>query len=348
MQEGQSIQIGAGGTEPIKYDFARFTAIRGVQFPRCPGSRSRRFIRGGSIMRTQRLMASLAGFSLLFVLGACKTQPPLPQQRFDLRGKVVAVNKNEGTVTLAHEAIPGYMAAMTMDYPLKDKWAFDVLKPGQTIRATLVVASDRAWLEGIVVSEEAKPESNSLAPPESARTPLGQEVPDFPLINQDGKRIHLHQYHGKALLLTFIYTRCPLPDYCPLMSKNFARILQEVRSDPALSPSTHLLSISIDPEYDKPAVLRAYGLDCAGNPHPFDHWEFASGTPEQVRKVAEFFGLKYWTEGGQIVHALVTALIGPDGKVIQIYRGNDWQPAQVVSDLRDSTLQGPGLRKTTQ
>jgi protein SCO1/2 len=248
---------------------------------------------------------------------------------------VVAVDSNAGTVTLAHEAIPGYMAAMTMTYPLKDKWAFDVLKPGQTVRATLVVASDRAWLEGIVVAEEAKSESNSLAPPESTRPLLGEEVPDFPLINQDGKRIHLHQYHGQALLLTFIYTRCPLPDYCPLMSKNFAQILAKVRSDPILSPSTHLLSISIDPEYDKPAVLRAYALDCAGNSHPFDHWEFASGTPEQVRKVAEFFGLKYWIEGGQIVHALVTALIGPDGKVIHLYRGNDWQPAQVVRDLRD-------------
>jgi protein SCO1/2 len=272
---------------------------------------------------------------MALALAACQSEKPLPQQRFDLRGKVVAVNKNEGTMTLAHEAIPGYMAAMTMDYPIKDKWAFDVLKPGQTVRATLVVASDRAWLEGIVVREEAKPDSNSLAPPESARTPLGQDVPDFPLVNQDGKRIHLHQYHGKALLLTFIYTRCPLPDYCPLMSKNFAQIMEQVRSDPKLSPSTHLLSISIDPEYDTPAILRAYALDVARNPHPFDHWEFATGTPDQVRKVAEFFGLNYWAESGQTVHALVTALIGSDGKVIQIYRGNDWQPAQVVNDLRD-------------
>jgi protein SCO1/2 len=198
----------------------------------------------------------------------------------------------------------------------------------------LVVASDRAWLEGIVVTEEAKPESNSLVPPESARPLLGVEVPDFPLINQDGKRIHFHQYHGQALLLTFIYTRCPLPDYCPLMSKNFAKILGEVRSDPKLSHSTHLLSVSIDPEYDKPAVLRAYGLEWAGNAHPFDEWDFASGSPEQVRKVAEFFGLKYWTEQGQIVHALVTGLVGPDGKVVKIYRGNDWQPAVVVGDLR--------------
>jgi len=281
------------------------------------------------------LIAALAGFGLLFVLVDCRTQPPLPQQRFDIKGKVLAVNKNEGSVTLAHDAIPGYMAAMTMDYPLKDKWAFDVLKPGQTIAATLVVASDHAWLESIVVSEEARPESNSLAPPEALRNPLGQEVPDFALTNQDGKRIHLRQYRGKALVLTFIYTRCPLPNYCPLISKNCARISRQIRSDPTLSPAARLLSISIDPEYDKPAVLRAYALDVAGDPNPFDHWEFASGTPEQVRKVAEFFGLKYWTEGGQIVHELITALVGPDGRVTTIYRGNDWQPAQIISVLRD-------------
>jgi protein SCO1/2 len=272
---------------------------------------------------------------MILALGACRSEKPLPQQHFDLRGKVVAVDRNEGTVTLAHEAIPGYMAAMIMTYPLKDKWAFDVLKPSQTLRATLVVASDRAWLEGIVLTQEAQPENNSLAPPDSARSALAQEVPDFTLINQDGKRIHLHQYHGKALLLTFIYTRCPLPDYCPRMSKNFAQIMEQVRHDPKLSASTRLLSISIDPEHDTPSVLRAYGLDCAGNGHPFDRWEFATGTPDQVRKVAEFFGLKYWADAGQIVHALVTALIGPEGKVIQIYRGNDWQPAQVMNDLRD-------------
>jgi len=197
------------------------------------------------------------------------------------------------------------------------------------------VASDRAWLEGIVVSEEAKPETTSLAPAESINNPLGKEVPDFTLTNQDGKRIHFHQYHGKALLLTFIYTRCPLPDYCPLMSRNFAQILRQVHGDTGLSANTRLLSVSIDPQYDKPAVLRAYALDVAGNTSPFDQWEFASGTPEQVRKVAEFFGLKFWTDGGQIVHALVTALIGPDGKVAQLYRGNGWQPAQVLGNLRD-------------
>src|SRR5271157_5842073 len=285
-------------------------------------------------MRTRQLIVCLSLLAIASSQTTCHKEKSLPQQRYDLRGKVAAVDANAGTLTVAHQSIPGYMGAMTMSFIVKDQWAFKVLKPGQTVSASLVIEGDHSWLEGLVVTEEGKPGSDSLARPGSARTPLGEIVPDFALINQDGKRIHLHQYHGKALLLTFIYTRCPLPDYCPLMSKNFAQIMARVRSDPKLSPSTHLLSISIDPEFDKPAVLRAYGADCAGNPHPFDHWEFASGTPEQVRKVAEFFGLKYWTEGGQIVHALVTALIGPDGKVMKIYRGNDWQPADVLADLR--------------
>ena len=286
-------------------------------------------------MRTRQLIVCLFSLAIASCLITCHKEQPLPQQRYDLRGKVVAVDANTGTVTVAHQSIPGYMGAMTMSFIVKDRWAFKVLKPGQSISATLVIEGDHSWLEGLVVTEEGKPGSDSLAPPGSARTPLGQEVPDFALINQDGKRIHLHQYHGKAVLLTFIYTRCPLPDYCPLMSRNFVQIAEQLRSDPNLSASTHLLSISIDPEFDTPAVLRAYGRNYAGNLHPFDRWEFATGTPEQVREVAEFFGLRYWTDRGQIVHSLVTALVAPGGKVIQVYRGNDWQPAQVVSDLRN-------------
>jgi protein SCO1/2 len=285
-------------------------------------------------MRAQRFLTWLVSLSLILA-AACRTEKPVPQQRYEVRGKVVAVDQRGGTVTLAHEAIQGYMGAMTMGFVLKDQWAFDVLKPGQRVRATLVVQGENAWLEGIVITEDAPTASTSTAPPEAPPPPSpGAEVPDFQLINQDGKRIHLHRYRGKALLLTFIYTRCPLPDYCPLMSRNFAKILEQLRTDPSLAASTHLLSISIDPEYDKPAVLHSYGLEYAGKSSPFEHWEFAWGTPEQTRKVAEFFGMSYWKEGGQIVHALMTTLIGPDGKVRKLYPGNQWQPAEVLSDLQ--------------
>ncbi len=290
-------------------------------------------------MRVQSLLVWLVGLSLVLAVTACRKEKPVPQQRYEVRGKVVAVDKRGGTVTLAHEAIQGYMGAMTMGFVLRDQWAFDVLKAGQSVRATLVVQGENAWLEGLVVTEEARPESPSPAPPEALRPPpLGAEVPDFQLINQDGKRIHLHQYRGKALLLTFIYTRCPLPDYCPLLSRNFAKIVDQLRSDSPLAASTHLLSISIDPEHDTSAVLRSYGLERVGKfpGDPFERWEFASGNPDQVREVTRFFGVNYWDDRGQIVHALMTALIGPDGKVRKLYRGNQWQPAEVLIDLRNS------------
>jgi len=286
-------------------------------------------------MRTRQLIVCLSLLAIASCLISCHKEMPLPQQRYDLRGKVVAVDADAGTATVAHQSIPGYMGAMTMSFVVKDQWAFKVLKPGQSISATLVIEAGHSWLEGLVVTDGGRPGSDSLASPGAVTSGLGKEAPDFSLVNQDGKQIHLHQYHGKALVLTFIYTRCPLPDYCPLMSRNFAQIAEQLRRDPKLSASTHLLSISIDPEFDTPAVLRAYGRNYVGTLHPFDHWEFATGTPAQVRKVAEFFGLRYWTDRGQIVHSLVTALVAPDGKVVQVYRGNDWQPAQVVSDLRD-------------
>ena len=287
-------------------------------------------------MGARRLGAWLVVLSLVCWLGSCQT-PPSPQKRYEVKGKVVAVSKDDGTVTLTHEAIPGFMVAMTMAYPLKDQWAFGVLKPGQSVQATLVVTADHAWLEGIVVTGEAKPESSSLAQPQALRPPeAGAEVPDFHLYNQDGKTVDLRQYHGKILVLTFIYTRCPLPDYCPLMTRNFAKIRDAVRSDTALAASTRLLSISLDPDYDTPSVLHAYGLESAGKTtrDPFKDWEFACGTPEQVRKLADFFGLSYWNDHGQIVHALVTAVIGPDGKVRKIYPGNEWQPTDVLADVR--------------
>ena len=287
-------------------------------------------------MRVQRLLIGLISLNLIFAGAACRREKPVPQQRYQVRGKVVYVDKRGGMVTLAHEAIQGYMGAMTMGFVLKDQWAFDVLKPGQSVQATLVVEGDNAWLEGIVISEDAKPGATASLPPNAPQPPApGTEVPDFRLINQDGKPIHLHQYRGKALLLTFIYTRCPIPGYCPLMSRNFAKILDGLRNDSSLASSAHLLSISIDPDYDKPAVVRTYAREYTSKSMPFERWEFATGSPEQVRKVANFFGLSYWDERGQIVHSLVTVLIGADGKVRKVYRGNQWQPSEVLSDLRN-------------
>ncbi len=159
-------------------------------------------------------------------------------------------------------------------------------------------------------------------------------MPDFTLVNQNGKTIRLHQFLGKPLLLTFIYTRCPFPDYCVRMSNNFGQVMQQLQKDPKTFNEAQLLSISIDPENDKPAVLRSYGERYVGHVDPhFAHWEFASGSPEQVRQAADFFGLSYNQKDGQIVHGLRTVLIGKNGRVVKVYSGNDWKPDDVAADF---------------
>ena len=168
----------------------------------------------------------------------------------------------------------------------------------------------------------------------------GDQVPDFTLVNQDGKPIRLSQYRGKGLALTFIYTRCPQPDQCTLMSNNFAAIEKELQPQPEVYRKTHLLSISFDPEYDTPKVLRSYGASHTGrySDEGFKHWEFATGTADEVKRIADYFGIKSIKDSStgkeELVHSLRTAVIDPQGKLVKLYRGNEWKPADVAADLK--------------
>jgi protein SCO1 len=269
-------------------------------------------------------------------LWACqKAGKQQPQQRYDLRGKVVSVDKAQRQVTIAHEEIKGYMPAMTMPFTLKDEWAFDVLSPGDEIGAALVVDGSTHRLEEIAISKKSVDQPASAGNAATNEPKPGDEVPNFSFLNQDSKPIKLQQYRGKALLLTFIYTRCPLPDYCDLMSNNFAQVDQELQKTPELLAQTHLISITIDPKYDTPKVMRSYGAAHTGNyaDEKFTHWEFATGQPEEVQRAAKYFGLIYYPEADQIVHGLRTAVITPDGKIFAVYRGNEWKPADALRDL---------------
>ena len=282
-----------------------------------------------------RLLPALALLIACFA-SACRLVDRSNEHRYDLKGKVVSVDKGLRKVTIAHEDIAGYMSAMTMPFALKDDWAFGVLQPGDTVNAELVVDGGHSWLERIVITQEAAAaDPQAVASAGAREAGPGDVVPDFTLVNQDGGRIHFRQYGGKTLLLTFIYTRCPLPDYCPLMSNNFAEIENALRKDPAMLAKTHLVSVTIDPQNDTPQVMRAYGAQFVheGGTEDFSHWEMATGSVDEVKKVAEFFGLRYWQESGQIVHSLRTALIGSDGRVLKVYRGNDWKPEQVLVDM---------------
>ncbi len=257
---------------------------------------------------------------------------------YHLRGKVVSTNPSTGEATLNHEAIPGFMDAMTMPYKLRDPGILGELHPGDTITADVLVSQNPdadVLLDHIVVIAQAKPDYKPMV---FYHVPApGDVVPDFRLRNQDGRAIHLNQFRGETLLITFIYTRCPSPNFCPLVTHNFAVIDRQLASNPALYSKTHLLCVSFDPEHDTPARLRAYGAQYIGSDakNAFAHWDFAVPSKRELFEMAKYFdvGITHG-EGDTITHTLSTTLIGPQGKVVQFYPGNEWTPEQVVADVK--------------
>src|ERR1041385_8241327 len=280
--------------------------------------------------RDQTLFVIVALSSLILFSEQCGGTA----KRYQLQGKIIAIHQSKHQLIVSHSDIPGFMPAMIMPFNLKDPSAVNGLSKGDEIAATLVVKGSESWLENLRVVRKSG--AVALDPRDAEIRTLpheGDVVPDFTLTNQNGKKISLGQYRGKALLLTFIYTRCPLPDYCPLMSSNFAQIDKTLQQEPALLAKTHLLSISFDWQHDTPAVLRSYGAAYTEkySDEKFEHWEFACGSADEVNAIAKFFGLQYEAKSDQIVHLLVTAIISPDGKIARIYSGNDWRPADVLN-----------------
>lgn len=289
------------------------------------------------------LASSLLAF---LVLAGCHSGQKPPAQPgasqnykvYHLRGKVVSTDPAKGEVTLDHEAIPGFMEAMTMPYKLRDPSILGELHPGDVITADVLVSPDPDadyLLDHIVVVAQAKPD---YKPAVSYHVPApGDAVPDFKLLNQDGRPIHLGQFHGKTLLITFIYTRCPSPDFCPRVTRNFAVLEKQLAANPALYARTHLLSVSFDPEHDTPARLQAYGATYIGSDakSAFAHWDFAVPEKPVLAEMAMFFDLGLTGNADStITHTLSTTLIAPDGKVARFYPGNEWTPEQLMADVK--------------
>jgi protein SCO1/2 len=288
-------------------------------------------------------------FALIFVvlLAGCR-HPSAPaaagssaaQVSFQIRGKVVSTDAAH--VTLDGEAVPGFMDAMTMPYKLKDPIVATELHPGDRITATILADKDgsdftNVRLDNIVITAQARPD---YKPAVQYHVPkAGDAVPDFQLLNQSDRIIHLAQFKGKVLLLTFIYTRCPLADFCPRMSHNFAEVDQALAADPALYKQTHLLSISFDPTYDTPKVLRSYGGAYTGQytKEKFLHWDFAAPPEKELPAITQYFDVGV-TPGDSktLVHSLSTVLIGKDGKVIAWYPTNEWKPADIVAQIKQA------------
>jgi len=261
-----------------------------------------------------------------------------------MTGRVVSIDVQDQSASIENDLIPGVMDPMAMIYKVRPEGILTQLKPGDSISAVLVFAEpddDNArsdtWLEDVKVT--GHPAVSPAAAANALHMPApGEDIPDFTFTDQGGKRISIRQYRGKVLLVTFIYTRCPFPDFCPRMSSNFAEIYKQLGDNPALA-SARLLSISFDPEHDTPKVLRDYGFSVAHTHAPalFDKWEFAAPKAADLPKIADFFALTVKPEGGLITHNLSTAVIGPDGKIVKWYHGSDWQVSDLIKDATAAT-----------
>lgn len=298
-------------------------------------------------MRSCRRLLSISVFCLMafaFNMGCHKSTQASAEhgtaKQYHLRGTIMGLEQNKGRVVLNHEAVPGFMEAMTMPYRLEDLSVMSELHPGDRITATLLVdegpdGPDNARLRDIVVIAQARPD---YKPAVQYHVPaIGETVPDFTLLNQSARKISLEEFRGKVVVMTFIYTRCPLADFCPRMSRNFAEIDKALQADPALYAHTHLLSVSFDPKYDTPKVLRSYGGAYTGKyvNETFAHWDFAAPSEAELPKMEQFFAVGVTPgENATLQHSLSTVVLDKDGKVAAFWPGNEWTVDEVLAKVK--------------
>ncbi len=280
--------------------------------------------------------SSVAALGLLLGLSWVLTGCHDSSKHYLLQGQVLGKSDSLHQLTVTHGAIPGFMAAMTMPYAVKDPRGFQEVQQGDLITADLVVAgANDYWLEHLSVKSQVGRGSVSSVPAHVLMP--GERVPDVSLTNQDGKTIRLTDFRGKAVLITFIYTRCPFPTFCPLVSSKFAAIHKAMAKIPPEYEATHLMSISLDPAYDTPPIMRAYGLNyLANDPKGFEHWDFVATTLDDLNTVATAFGLEYFPQANLVPHSMNTILLATDGTVSRYWPGTEWNTSEVISALRQA------------
>jgi len=274
--------------------------------------------------------------TVLFLLLAILTSACTQAKKFPMQGKVVGKSAATRELTIDHGDISGFMPAMTMPYVVKDPAVLGEVQSGDRITASIVLpaAGGNYWLEDVHITDKSGRAQTNSQPPHPLMP--GEAIPGVALINQDGRTLHLADFAGKALLVNFIYTRCPMPNFCPRLSADFARLEIELKRNPADYAQTHLLTISFDPKYDSPAVLRKYGLGyLSGDATGFSHWDFASTHDKDTRALAQAFGLQYVAQANDISHTMNIVLIAPDGTVAKLWAG-DWTVAELLDAMKQA------------
>jgi len=250
---------------------------------------------------------------------------------YEARGIVRGIAPDASSVDVEHEDIPRFMPSMTMPFSVRKNNDIAGLRAGDAISFRMVVTGSGLFLDRInkiAATDVHLPPHNQTPPPaatSSSRLREGDKLPAFSLTNQDGEGITNETFRGQSLVLTFIFTRCPVPNFCPRLSSNFAELQKAIHNGQI--SKARLLSVSLDPEFDSPKILKEYGASLHADPTV---WTFATG---DVASLLEAFSVYRKTEGGTISHGLATALVDADGKIVRIWRGNGWTPEEVIQEI---------------
>jgi protein SCO1 len=289
-----------------------------------------------SILPMQKFL--LGGCVALALLGCGRsTNSDAGAEHYDTRGIVRGFSPDRSTIEIQHENIPGFMPSMTMPFLARNPKEIADLKIGDAIAFRMVVTQKDFWIKNV---KKIRREDVNVAEPKrtapvsaerNARLKEGDEMPSFSLTNQNGERISLDTFRGQPFVLTFVFTRCPVPNFCPRMSNNFEELQTAIKTGSGTLAKTHLLSITLDPDYDTPKVLSDY----AGFHHADRQiWTLATGDKKEIDSLTRAFSVYRQTEGGTISHGLATALINQDGVIESIWRGNAWTPAEVTAAIQ--------------
>ncbi len=299
----------------------------------------KRFLLPGFILG---LLSLLCGCSPAQPPGANSPAPGSPADasitNYTVRGVVVGLGEDGKSVKVKHEEIPGYMMAMTMPFEARPTNELTGLMRGDQIEFRMRVTETDGWIDQVRILGTTKTEPTNAVNdikviPDVPELKAGDLVPNYTYTNELGRVIHLADYRGQALAITFIFTRCPFPTFCPRMTEQFGKVSKLLKSAPDAPPNWRLLSLSFDPDFDTPATLQVYGQR-----HQYDpaRWSLATGSFNQIERLTGHFGLYFGRNVpiAQQNHNLRTVVLDTLGRVHEIFVGNEWTAEELVTSIR--------------
>ncbi|HEY0947506.1 MAG TPA: SCO family protein [Opitutaceae bacterium] len=278
------------------------------------------------------------GPATLLLLAAALTAPLAfaAERVFEVTG-VIRSRLEDGRLVIAHDKIEGFMPAMTMAFAVAHAADTAALVPGDRVRFRFRVGETKSFAEAFAVLARAS-EAPAAPPPHAAsvkrsRLRAGDAMPAFSLVDERGQPFGPADLRDRLTIVTFIFTRCPVPEFCPTMARRFGQLQEAIQTDPTLAARARLLSVTLDPEFDRPDVLDAYARAVGAVPSV---WRFATGDRTQIDALTKAFAVYTERNGVTLDHTLCTALLGPDGRVVEIWRGNGWRVEEVLAVLRQT------------